>query len=206
MLSFECMQTSFLTRAVADLVSRWGSRQVWKYRMANRHVLVMKTPLLTVLALLAVCACTDQDKNRRPNEEAEFASFLKRWETAQDAFINGDPTEWKVNASHSPDSTIFGGFGGYEKGWDQVGQRYDWASSQFQASNATKTVEYLSTGVSDGLAFSVSIERSQVRTGAQGKASELALRVTQIFRRENGSWKLLHRHADPMVEKKTPGP
>jgi len=164
----------------------------------------MKTQLAAALVLFVICACSNQHKNSGSDNEAEFNSFLRSWETTQDAFINGDPAKWKANSSQGPDATIFGGFGGFEKGWDQVGPRYDWASSQFHASNATKTVEYLSTGVSDGLAFSVSIERSRVQTGAQSKAGELALRVTQIFRKENGSWKLLHRHADPLVEKKAP--
>lgn len=134
----------------------------------------------------------------------EFSSFLQTWEEAQEAFVNGDPSIWKANASHETDATIFGGFGGFEKGWDEVGSRYDWAASQFQPSGATKAVAYLSKGESGDLAFAVSIERSQVRTGAGAEVRDLALRVTQIFRRENGSWKLLHRHADPMVETKLP--
>lgn len=134
-----------------------------------------------------------------------FATFLRTWEEAQEAFINGDAARWKASSSQGADATIFGGFGGFEKGWDEVGIRYDWASSQFQASGAKKVIEYLNTGESGDLGFTVSIERSQVRSGAGAEESELALRVTQIFRKENGSWKLLHRHADPMVVTKPPG-
>jgi ketosteroid isomerase-like protein len=96
-------------------------------------------------------------------------------------------------------------FGGYEKGWNEVGPRYDWASSQFKAGGARIKVEYLNTGVSGDLAFTVAIERQQeVRLGNQENPAPRALRVTQVFRKESGAWKLLHRHADPLVEKKAP--
>jgi ketosteroid isomerase-like protein len=50
----------------------------------------------------------------------------------------------------------------------------------------------------------VAIERDEVRVGDQDKPAPRALRVTLIFRKEKGEWKLLHRHADPLVEKKAP--
>lgn len=131
--------------------------------------------------------------------------FLRQWEEAQSRFINGDPTLWKQNASHRADATILGAFGGYgEKGWEAVGARYDWASSQYKEGDATLRVEYLNIGVSGDLAFTVGIERQTgARVGDQ-PATERALRATQIFRREAGAWKLLHRHADALVEKRAP--
>ena len=54
------------------------------------------------------------------------------------------------------------------------------------------------------LAFTVGIERQQgARVGDQNPMQR-ALRATQIFRRETGSWKLLHRHADSLIEKTAP--
>ena len=85
-----------------------------------------------------------------------------------------------------------------------VGKLYDWASSQYKAGGATLKVEYVSILVSGDLAYTVGIERQEgARLGDQNPARR-ALRATQIFRREDGSWKLLHRHADPLVEKKAP--
>ncbi len=51
----------------------------------------------------------------------------------------------------------------------------------------------------------MAIERQEeVRLGGQQNPTQRALRVTQIFRKEDGAWKLLHRHADPLMEKKAP--
>jgi ketosteroid isomerase-like protein len=133
--------------------------------------------------------------------DSSFRAFLSRWERAQARFINGDPSQWKQNASHESDVTIFGAFGGREKGWNEVGPRNDWASSQFKDIGANQTIEYLNTRTSGDLAFTVSIERQLAQLASQQKATARALRVTQVFRREGGIWKLLHRHADPLVDR-----
>ena len=137
-------------------------------------------------------------------DDSGFQAFLRRWEEAQSRFLNGDPSLWKKNSSQREDATIFGAFGGYEKGWKEVGPRYDWAASQYSPSGAKKGVEYLNVTVGSDLACTVSIERDEVQVGGQSKPEPRALRVTQVFRKEDGAWKLLHRHADPLMEKKAP--
>ena len=137
--------------------------------------------------------------------DSSFKAFMVTWEQCINRFINGDPTLWKQNSSQTDDATIFGAFGGYgEKGWKDVGARYDWASSQYKNSGAKIKIEYLSVIVSSDLAYTVSIERSEALLGDMKNTAPRVLRATQIFRKENGEWKLLHRHADPLIEKKAP--
>jgi ketosteroid isomerase-like protein len=64
--------------------------------------------------------------------------------------------------------------------------------------------EYLSSGVSGELAFTVAIERSAVRFAGKKESASMSLRVTHLFRKEQGEWKLLHRHADPLMTKTAP--
>jgi ketosteroid isomerase-like protein len=165
----------------------------------------MKRIILFVAIICAMCLWTQGQVRPAPNIDPAFNTFLARWEEAQSRFINGDPILWRQNALHRDEATIFGAFGGHEKGWNEVGARYDWASSQFKESGAKIKVEYLNSGVSGDLAFTVAIEHQEnVRLGDQDKPAPRALRVTQIFKKEEGAWKLLHRHADPLVEKKAP--
>lgn len=161
--------------------------------------------LWLLLFLPGLSHCTTVQDAPAAGDDASFRAFLRQWEEAQSRFINGDPTSWKENSSHGADATILGGFGGYgEKGWEAVGARYDWASSQYKRVGATMRVEYLNVAVGEDLAFTVGIERqTDARVGDQ-PPTERALRVTQVFRREAGAWKLLHRHADPLVEKRAP--
>ena len=167
----------------------------------------MKKILLLVLLVCTLFGCTQtQVRQDTTSADSSFRAFLPEWETAQSRFINGDPTLWKQHASHRDDVTILGGFGGNgEKGWDAVGARYNWASSQYKSGGATVKVEYLSIVVNGDLAFTVGIERQEeARVGDQQNPARRALRATQIFRREDGAWKLLHRHADPLIEKQVP--
>lgn len=165
----------------------------------------MKKILLLVLSVSTLSGCAQTEVRPTAAGDSSLQAFLPQWEEAQSRFITGDPTLWKQNASQRDDATILGAFGGYEKGWNEVGPRYDWASSQYKDSGAKLKVEYLGTGVSGDLGFTVAIERqAEVRLAGQQNPAPRALRVTQIFRKEDGAWKLLHRHADPLMEKKAP--
>jgi ketosteroid isomerase-like protein len=157
--------------------------------------------LLVAAFVFPEIACTQGPGGSDAASDSSFRVFLSQWEGAQGRFINGDPSPWKQNASHEADVTIFGAFGGREKGWNEVGPRYAWASSQFKDIGANQTIEYLNTKTSGDLAFTVSIEGQVAQLASQQKPTARALRVTQVFRREGGLWKLVHRHADPLVER-----
>ncbi len=129
----------------------------------------------------------------------DFQQTLKQVRTADHHFMAGDATPIKALWSHADDVTILGGLGAYEKGWEQVGPRLDWAAARFRGANLT--IEPLAMGMSGDLAYTIDIERSQVRVAGRDEFSPMALRVTYIFRREEGTWKIIHRHADAIMEK-----
>jgi ketosteroid isomerase-like protein len=134
-----------------------------------------------------------------------FVAFLKQFEEGTRRFINGDAAAWKHHASRRDDVTLMGGWGASERGWKHVGERYDWACARFLESGASLDVEYLSSGLSGDLAYTVGIERSVVRLADQSAEAPMILRVTHLFRREDGKWTLIHRHADPLVKTTAPG-
>jgi ketosteroid isomerase-like protein len=136
--------------------------------------------------------------------DSSLQSFLAQFEEGTYRFLNGDPTLWKQHASRRDDAIIMGAWGAYEKGWAEVGPRYDWAAARFTESGARVQADYLACAVSGDLAYTVTIERSEVRLVDQDKPAAMALRVTHIFRKEGGEWKLVLRHADPLMGKMAP--
>lgn len=74
----------------------------------------------------------------------------------------------------------------------------DHAISHFREGEPTR-FERVSEFVGTDLAYIVELERTRVKIGGSGGFSPIALRVTTIFLMEDGGWKVLHRHADPIT-------
>jgi len=129
--------------------------------------------------------------------EASFQQALERMREATEEFINGNPDRWKALCSHADDATIVGGWGGHERGWAAVGARYDWAAARYRGGELR--VEVVAQGVSGDLGYTFHIEHQTARLVGVEAPVPVVLRVTHIYRREDGTWKLLHRHADPLT-------
>ena len=54
------------------------------------------------------------------------------------------------------------------------------------------------------LGYIVEIERFRAKLGSSEEAGDVALRTTSILRREDGDWKVGHRHADPITAERPP--
>jgi ketosteroid isomerase-like protein len=118
-------------------------------------------------------------------------------------FGRGNPVPFKEVYSHGQDATLLGAFGGFDRGWSEIGPRLDWAASQFSGRTSYEQ-EDLSVVAGTDLAYAVTIERSRGQVGGSAEETVQELRVTQISRREDGRWRLVHRHADPLVQKRPP--
>lgn len=145
------------------------------------------------------------DRQRLSQVPASLARALARHRDAWNEFAKGNATPWNEHCSHRDDVTIVGAWGGFEKGWAaQVEKRYEWAANRFKGSERGVEIENVSLVVTPELAYSVDIERACVRVGNSDHLAAMALRVTTIFRLEDGEWKMVHRHADPLLDLQTP--
>lgn len=108
---------------------------------------------------------------------------------------NGDVSAIKALYSHTADATSFYGWGGYEKGWDAVSTRWTWAGQQFKG--GTVSYQNVSTVVTGEMFYVTDIEtyRMSAMAGVEGPTG-WTNRVTHIFRKEDGAWRLVHRHGN----------
>lgn len=128
--------------------------------------------------------------------EVFLASVLPRLTEADTALHNGDAGPRMAIWSHNDPVTLFGALLG-ASGWGAISQVFERLASRFSKGSYDNDV--IAAGASGDLGYIVAIEHSTASVG--GAAPEAyELRVTTILRREDGEWRVVHRHADPMPD------
>lgn len=135
--------------------------------------------------------------------ENEFAATIDRFHDAQVALINGNAGPVQEMQSRGDDVTLANPFGGIARGASDVARALAAAAVNTRDGELV-AVEVISTVVTPDLAYVVGIERAKARVGGREQVGDLALRATTIFRREEGAWRILHRHADTLVGPQDP--
>ncbi len=131
-----------------------------------------------------------------PVADSSFKAFLVSFNAGANAMVNADPTPFMANASHADDVTLLTPFGENLRGWAAVGQRYEQAAKRFSPSGATMQLEYLAIEVQGDMAYTVVVQRGMYRPAGSDTTRASFTRATNVFRREDGKWKLVHRHMD----------
>src|SRR5215203_4914476 len=127
----------------------------------------------------------------------DFDEVLEQYHQALDEFMKGNPESAKKLFSHRDDVTLANPFGPVAHGWAQVAEAMERAASHYRDGELTG-FETVAKYVTPELAYLVEMERFEAKVGAREDATPVTLRVTSIFRPEDGTWKLVHRHADPI--------
>jgi hypothetical protein len=137
----------------------------------------------------------------RPTGEISMA---ESWEEARakcqaalNELVEGRPGPFKALWSPSSDTVLMGAFGGFERGSQDVAKRLDWASGCIRATG--RRVENVLTVVGEDLACTVDLEHMERNT--EGRSYHRVLRCTQVYRLEDGAWRVIVRHADELPEK-----
>ncbi len=132
----------------------------------------------------------------------DLDSAIEQSHAALGAILKGDPSVYQALYSDAEDVTLGNPFGPYARGRQKVEATLAGAASHYRDGEVTG-VELIANYVSDDLACIVEVERGKAKVGDGEELVQVAIRVTSVFRLEQGAWKLVHRHADPIT---TPRP
>jgi ketosteroid isomerase-like protein len=126
------------------------------------------------------------------DSSAEVRAFIGRCHEALTQQSQGHPEPLLELWSRAADVTVMAAIGGYQVGFDAVSELLS-AASKTQSFDSW-SAENLVTSIADDLAFSVELEH--YGRVVDGEDQGMTLRATQIYRREDGEWRIVHRHGD----------
>ena len=129
--------------------------------------------------------------------DEEIAELIRRTAEATSAYIRGDMRRYLTLIRHADDYTLMAPFGGEPtRGFDASPERLEATARFFQAGEAD--LELVQSYASGDIVVLVVIERQHGEVGGLPD-QDWSLRVTLVFRRDGSEWRLIHRHADPLV-------
>jgi ketosteroid isomerase-like protein len=135
------------------------------------------------------------DRLAAPTAGSGLESFVRRCLEGLSHQVRGSSGPFLAVWSHADDVAILGAVGSYAQGWDNVRSHLlgtcrslDWTEL---------SVERLLTTACGDLAVTVVLEH--MTREADGESDSRTLRTTQAYRRENGAWRLILRHANSVT-------
>ncbi|WP_421723268.1 YybH family protein [Bauldia sp.] len=124
--------------------------------------------------------------------EDEIRAASKAFYAAMNQMLGGDASALPDIWSHSDTVTTMHPIGGRQVGWDAVDKSFE----QVARSSAGGHVELADQliRVHGDTAYEVGVEHAQFTVA--GEPLTVNSRVTNIYYREDGAWKVVHHHGD----------
>lgn len=125
------------------------------------------------------------------------AQLVARSEKQAKLFNAGRMHEWYEHIGLGAGFTLMQPFGGpTNHGFDATEERLAELARNFR--NGDATLELDQAYASEDIVVLVYVERQDGEVHGLPN-QDWSLRVTQVFQRQDGDWRLVHRHADPLV-------
>jgi ketosteroid isomerase-like protein len=124
-----------------------------------------------------------------------FEDFMTARQRAAEAYVRGDGAEVDALIPHSGAASFHSPTGDTVTGGEAVAKRYLKDAAAFHA-NGVSRLDVVQKGHSGDVGFWTGFQIAKVQIGDMPKPVEMRIRVTEIFRKIDGDWKMIHRHAD----------
>jgi ketosteroid isomerase-like protein len=126
--------------------------------------------------------------------EDEVRQASDRYYRALNQLLSGDAGLMLEVWSHGSDVTTMNPYGGREVGWEQVRGVFERVAQMCVGSQVALGITDSLIRASGDLAYEIGIESGEGTIA--GQPASIRHRVTNIYRREAGGWKNIHRHTD----------
>jgi len=137
------------------------------------------------------------------SDKDEFLGWVRsRLKDAEEAIHNGDATPRLSLWSENEPVTVFGAAKS-ANGQAEIRELFRRLEARFSDCKSY-AYEVVAADVIGEMAYTVGYEHTQASVA--GEPRSYTLRVTQLYRREDGEWKVAHRHADEAEESTEQGP
>jgi ketosteroid isomerase-like protein len=149
------------------------------------------------------------------SELDDFLKTLARQAEAEKAMACGDPEPRFGMWSRREPVSLLGAWGPNKTGWNELSAIFRWVASRLSKASVSDFRFDVEVAEATGdLAYSVGYERFNAfhHRFLTGKAVDddrvepFTVRVTHVYRRENGEWKIVHRHGDIAPIDESPAP
>jgi ketosteroid isomerase-like protein len=125
--------------------------------------------------------------------EDEVRQASEQFYAALNRALDGDSSQMEQIWSHGSDVSAIHPFGGRMLGWEEVRESWEQAAQAFSGGQGTLD-EMVVVPIGEDAAYTLGTEHGQARIGEETVGIDW--RVTNIYRREAGGWKIVHHHTD----------
>jgi ketosteroid isomerase-like protein len=126
---------------------------------------------------------------------ADFETFMAARIDAASAYVRGNGDAVCSLSTEEEPATFFGPDGKMVQGARTIIDSYRTGAKAF-GNGGSSRLEILQQAADDRFGYWIGLQHAVVEI--DGKATSMTLRITELFRKEDGQWKLFHRHADMM--------
>lgn len=167
----------------------------WVVYLDGRRALLdtLKTPWMDehgkVLGVLGIC----REVTPSPSAEKEVLAANDKFYAALNTLFTGELSPMTAIWSHAKDVTYLGPVGGFQVGWDAVHKAWEAQAAMKLGGKLVATKMQVTAG--KDLAVVSDIENGE-NLNVKGESQKVSIRATNLFRKEDGQWKMIGHHVD----------
>lgn len=187
--SFRAYDQAMLKSGQSQRNEEWVTYPDGNYALID----TLKTPWLdadgNVIGVLGIC----RDITPDPAVEKEVLAANDQFYAALNTLFTGEIAPMNAIWSHADDVTYMGPIGGFQVGWDAVSK--DWEAQAAMKLGGSLVASEMRVTAGRDLAVISNIENGE-NLNVKGEIQKVSIRATNIYRKENGHWKMIGHHVD----------